>query len=126
MFSDNRNLDYSDNLNCVIHSQKFKGDTDMAFSMSFILRENSLPPVVTFQNIRIVTDDHELNTKNNTLAKVLKYKTCRNSAYADLIYFNFYSEAFTKILYNNGKDLKCMAAVNKDGGIKITIFLRHV
>jgi len=106
MFSDNENLKciITDNLNCVIYSQRFIPVThNLQFSISFFLGKNKTAPVLTSQNIIIKTDDNCINRKSCTLGKVLRYKTCDNNAAADVLYFAIGSE-LTRILFNNGKE----------------------
>ena len=130
MFSDNENLKCiikKDNLNCVIHSQRFIPEThNLQFSISFFLGKNKTPPAVTSQNIIIRTDDDYANRKSCTLGKVLRYKMYDYYATADVLYFGIGS-ALTRILLNNGKELRCEAyCTGATGGIELKIFLEHV
>ena len=128
MFSDNENLKciIKDNLNCVIHGQRFIPEThNLRFSISFFLGKNKTPPAIISQNIIIRTDDNCINRKSCTLGKVLRYKTCCNNAAADVLYFGIGS-ALTQILFNNGKELRCEAYCTGVGAIELKIFLEHV
>ena len=128
MFSNNENLKcvIKDNLNCVIHSQRFTPETrNLQFSISFFLGKNKTPPAITSQNIIIRTDDNCINRKSCILGKVLRYKTYCNNVDADILYFGIGS-ALTLILFNNGKELRCEAYCTEAGAIELKIFLNNV
>lgn len=129
MFSDNDNLkDFvDDKLNCMVHSQRFISEehNSLRFSVSFALGKKETPSQAPSQCVRILTDDEETNRKNNTLGKVLEYNAYDNYADVEVMYAGI-GGALKRILFNNGKELRCMAYCTEDIGIKIMIFLKHV
>lgn len=134
MFSDSRNIKCTDDLNCIIYNQnaflgKYAGlvlhPTAVEFSASFILDRR--PPDVPFSTMYITTDNEKVNLWNSTLARIKRYQTCGRTVHIDVSYFsNLFDNTIAEVLTNHGKDLKCIANVTENGGVRIKILLEHV
>lgn len=132
MFSDSKNIKCTDDLNCVIYNQNaFLGKDaglmwpSVQFSASFVLDRR--PPDVTFNTLNITTDNEKVNFYNSTIARIRRYQTCGRTVHIDVSYFsNMLDNTIAEVLVNHGKDLKCIANVTENGGVKIKILLEHV
>jgi len=133
MFSDSKNIKCTDDLNCVIYNQNaFLGKdaglaypTSVQFSASFVLDRR--PPDVTFNTLYITTDNEKVNFYNSTIARIRRYQTCGRTVHIDVSYFsNMLDNTIAEVLVNHGKDIKCIANVTENGGVRIKILLEHV
>lgn len=137
MFSDSQNIKCTDDLNCIIYNQnvmlgsaaELMYTTSVKFSASFILDRR--PPDVTFNTMYITTDNEKVNFYNSTIARIRRYHTCGKTVYIDASYFsNLFDNTFiisiAEVLANHGKDLRCIANVTENGGVRIKIFLEHI
>ena len=132
MFSNNENLKciVSDDMNCIIYNQNAFLGKDAAeltlspdsveFSASFVLDRR--PPDMAFNTVYITTDNEKVNLWNSTIAQLRRYRTCGKTVYIDASYSsNVFDNTIADILMNHGKDLKCIANVTENGGVRIKL-----
>ena len=121
MFSDNKTLMNSQNMNCLIYNQTWDKEPygkSLKFSMSFIADRK--PPIMPWQTVKIAAVAGE--NIYECLPKITRYSTCGNSVYIRCV-LNFHKmfQFWMELVYNNGRDLTCTAVMTGSDDFEILI-----